>query len=101
MGFEGYKIKYKLTVLEHPENTADAVSLYAKTFDLTFFIATARTRFLRFDQIESVITDSLRFYSGKEIRQVYPFDEYKPTLEHMGSIFFQLLKLVHHENYLP
>ena len=92
MGFEGYKIKNKLTVFQNFQDRTDPASVYAKTFDITLYVSTAGTKFVRFDVIESSVKQTLGKYSEKVLRQFSPFDQLEPTLENMGNVFYQMIK---------
>jgi 6-pyruvoyl tetrahydropterin synthase-like protein len=92
LGFKGYKLKHKLLILRSFQDQADPTSVYAKTFEITLFVSTARTSIVRFDEMELAITNTLRKYSEKNLDQVSPFDKMESSLENMGNVFYQLIK---------
>lgn len=92
MGFQGYKLKHKLIVFQSFQDSIDPFSVYAQTFEIILFISSAKTKFLRFDEIETTIAQTLGKYSEKSLVKVSPFDQLEPTLENMGNVFYQLLR---------
>jgi 6-pyruvoyl tetrahydropterin synthase-like protein len=92
LGFKGYKLKHKLIVLHNLQDSSDPSSVYARTFEITFFISTVKSGTIRFDEMETVISRTLSRYSEKELEQIPPFDKLEPTLENMGDEFYQLIK---------
>ena len=92
MGFEGYKIKHKLIVLKNQQDETGPVHSCAYNYEILFFISAPQKSLIRFDEIEGVIKRKLVPYSEKILTEVPPFDRIEPTLENIGSIFYQLLK---------
>ncbi|MEL7656461.1 MAG: 6-pyruvoyl-tetrahydropterin synthase-related protein, partial [Bacillota bacterium] len=92
MGFRGYKFKYKLIVFQNFQDREDPSSLYAKNFEITLFISSTKTKLMRFDEIDAIIEKTIGKYSKKVLDQIPPFNELEPTLENMGSVFYQFLK---------
>ena len=91
MGFRGYKLNHKLIILHNLHDSSDPSSVYARTFEITFFISAVKSGIIRFDEMEAVISNTLSKFSEKELTQISPFDQLEPTLENMGDIFFQMV----------
>lgn len=46
-----------------------------------------------YDELEKVVYECLGPYEYKELGEVEPFDQTQPTIENMGSVFFDKLKI--------
>ncbi|MDD3349722.1 MAG: 6-pyruvoyl-tetrahydropterin synthase-related protein [Eubacteriales bacterium] len=92
MGFEGYKFKHKLVVLQKLRDAQDPAASHAKNFEMVLYISPIQQKFFRFDQMESITNLTLAPYRAKNLSEVPPFDETEPTLENIGNVFYQLLK---------
>lgn len=92
MSFKGFKLKHKLIVMQGSEDQNDSASVYARSFEITLFVSSARTGVIRFDEMEAEIIKTLGRYAEQQLNQVSPFDRLEPTLENMGNVFYQLIK---------
>ncbi len=92
MGFTGYKLKYKLVVFESMPDLADSSAAFAKNFEITLFISSVRTRFLRFDEIDRIVNKTLSMYSQRELKTIPPFDQIEPTIDHVGTVIYELIR---------
>lgn len=92
MSFKGYKLKHKLIILQSFQDRDDPSSVYAKSFEITLFISSARQGIIRFDEMESTITRTLSRFSEKNLNQIAPFDELEPTLENIGYVLYELIR---------
>lgn len=92
MGFKGFKLKHKLIVLQSVEDHVDSCPVYAKTYEITFFISGMRTELVRFEEMEKVLKKTLNMYSEKDLACIPPFDELEPTLENIGDVLYQVTK---------
>ncbi len=89
---EGYKLKYRLITYLSCENNNNPSALYAGKYEITLFITPSAKKFMRFDEIESIIASIMEPYSGKCLEQIPPFDEIDSNIKNLGDTFYLLLK---------
>ncbi len=89
---ERYKLRYKLIAFLDFNKIKDISSVHSKAFEITLFISPIRRKFMPFDVMESIISETLGIYSGQNLVQIPPFDELEPTIKNMGNVFYLLLK---------
>jgi 6-pyruvoyltetrahydropterin/6-carboxytetrahydropterin synthase len=92
LSFKGFKLKHKLIVKYTVQDSSNSSSVLVKALELTLFISSLKSGMIRFDQMETVIRETLEKYSENELTLISPFDQLKPTLENMGVVFCQVIR---------
>ncbi len=60
-------------------------NIHPHTWELVLYVNKTSENFIRFSDIENIITDFLSEYEGKCINELKPFDEINPTMENIGD----------------
>ena len=94
MKFEGYQYKFNLNASHHILINDKRNQAHLHTFKLSLFIKTPDQKFVLYSDMEQLVESFLHPYSNEQLNQIPPFDELEPTLENIGDIFFDKLKVV-------
>jgi 6-pyruvoyl tetrahydropterin synthase-like protein len=98
MEFKAYKLSYYLNAQHSMDNRKDKA--HTHTFFISLYIEDlSKKGFVNFAEIADIVNCYIDRFSGKYLNEIPPFQELSPTIENMGSIFYENLKttLCEHE----
>lgn len=93
MEFKAYKLTYYLNAQHSMDNRLE--SIHGHTFTITLYIDDiSRKGFIDFVEVNGIINSYLGGFSGKYLNDTDTFRNVSPTIENMGSEFYEHLKTV-------
>lgn len=91
MEFKAYKLSYYLNAQHSMDNNID--NIHAHTFTITLYIDDlSRKGFIDFAGFNHIVNTYLGQYAGKYLNETDAFRTVSPTIENMGSEFYEHLK---------
>lgn len=91
--FEGYKLKYRLNS-KHSLTSVEK-NIHPHTFEISIYIEQIQTKELvAFSTIDTIIEHFLLSYQKQYLNSIPPFDRLEPTIENMGNVFYEELKVI-------
>lgn len=94
MSVKGYQLKFKLGVVRNSKYTSEDVGAYYQTIEITLFLRDMTNGFVSYEETENKVNDYLSSFSGKQLNKTPPFDYLDPTLENIGTFFYDQLNIV-------
>lgn len=94
MPVQGYQLKFKFGVVRNTKYTSENVGAYYQTIEIALFLRDMADRFVSYEETEDKVNDYLNSFSGKNLNEIPPFDHLDPTLENIGSFFYDQIKIV-------
>lgn len=92
MEFKAYKLSYYLNAQHSMDLKENA---HGHTFCIGLYIEDlSKKGFLNFNQIEKIVNNRIGRFSGKYLNAEEPFTSLPPTIENMGSVFYEELKII-------
>ncbi len=91
MGFKGYVYKFKLNAA-HSMNSQNMLYAHDHTFEITLFIQSSKTQFMRYEELEKEVQAYLSLYENRLLNEMEPFNIILPTIENLGNIWYEQLK---------
>lgn len=97
--FEGFKLKYRLNA-KH-SLSGEAGSIHSHTFEISLYIEQYK-KSAEYDllSIDKTIDKFLFDYQNRYLNDIAPFDELEPSIENMGNIFYEGIKVVLNNEHL-
>lgn len=93
MEFKAYKLTYYLNAQHSMNYNRD--NAHGHTFIISLYLDDlSKKEFLNFSQMDEMVNGLFGRYSGKYLNGEEPFTELTPTIENMGSVFYEHLKAV-------
>lgn len=93
MEFKAYKLSYYLNAqhsLDHLKS-----SIHSHTFYVSMYIEDITKKgLINFQNVEQIIKHYFNQYSGKYLNEITPFDQLRPTIENLGAVFYEDLKVL-------
>ncbi len=91
--FEGYKFKYRLNAKHSFSNGTE--NIHPHTFEILLFIESNRNGGqVASYEIDEIVEQFLLCYQNKYLNDISPFNQLEPTIENMGDIFYEQLKII-------
>lgn len=93
MEFKAYKLSYYLNAQHSMDNRIE--NAHGHTFTITLYIDDlSRKGFLDFAKIDSCVNTYFDHYNGTYLNDTETFRDTLPTIENMGSEFYEHLKVL-------
>lgn len=93
MEFKAYKLSYYLNALHSMDNKN--ISAHAHTFNICLLLEDLRQiGFINFVYINDIVNGFIGQFSGKYLNEMPDFQELLPTIENIGSVFYEELKVL-------
>lgn len=93
MEFKAYKLSYYLNAQHSMDNTN--LNIHAHTFNICLLLEDIRKKgFINFEVISDIVNGYMGQFSGKHLNEMPEFIELLPTIENIGAIFYEELKLL-------
>lgn len=91
--FEGYKFKYRLNA-KH-SFSSDTKNIHPHTFEILLFIESNKNgKQVASFEIDEIVEQFLLSYQNQYLNDISPFNQLEPTIENMGDIFYEQLKVI-------
>jgi 6-pyruvoyl tetrahydropterin synthase-like protein len=95
--FEGYKFKYRLNA-KHSFNGI-VENIHPHTFEISLYIEQIQAKtIVAFSTIDKIVEQFLLDYQNQFLNELSPFNQLEPTIENMGDVFYEELKVILHKN---
>ncbi|WP_069999807.1 6-pyruvoyl-tetrahydropterin synthase-related protein [Cellulosilyticum sp. I15G10I2] len=91
MKFKGYKYKFNLNASHSIFINHRPTASHLHTFEITLFVESFAEELILYDELENLVQQFLSSYEHRELGEIKPFDQIEPTLENMGTVFFEKL----------
>lgn len=99
-GGNAFKFKFYLNSMHAVLFNDKSSPIHKHTWEVSLNLREKMAEFNEFNKIERVINDYLSTYNEKVINDLHPFDKLNPTMENMGSVFFEdINELIRDSNY--
>ncbi len=92
--FEGFKLKYRLNA-KH-SLSSDAKNIHPHTFEISLLIEQLQLEIEidLYSSIDRIVEDFLLLYQNQYLNDIPPFNQLEPSIENMGNIFYEELKVI-------
>lgn len=91
MEFNAYKLSYYLNAQHSFDN--QRCSMHSHTFVISLYLEDQRKNdFIDFHLADSLVNYYLGQFRGQYLNEIAPFDKMIPTIENLGSVFYEHLK---------
>lgn len=102
MAYKAYKYTFKLHSAHNLNPSLNEQQAHYHTFKVVLYIQNMETSFVSYDDIEKIIEDYLTQYEGKYLNNTTTFKNINPTVENIGTVFYDNLKqiMVKHQFHL-
>ena len=91
--FEGYKLKYRLNA-RHSFNGVKE-KIHPHTFEISLYIEQIQVKTLvAYATIDKIVELFLLEYQNQYLNDVSTFIKIEPTIENIGNIFYEALKVI-------
>lgn len=95
--FKVHKYKYYLNAQHCLDYQKERAHAHTFTFTL-FFGALSIDGFYKFEVVEDIMKQYFNQFKGKYMNEIPPFDQKSPSIEYIGEVFYEKLKILFLEN---
>ncbi|HEX3037536.1 MAG TPA: 6-carboxytetrahydropterin synthase [Oscillospiraceae bacterium] len=91
MAYRAYKYTFKLHMAHNLNTLLTEQQAHYHTLKIVLYIQNRGSKFASFEDIERIIDDYLKQYEGRYFNNTSPFVNSSPTVENMGTVFYDHL----------
>jgi 6-pyruvoyl tetrahydropterin synthase-like protein len=92
--FEGFKLKYRLNAKHSFSN--DVKNIHPHTFEISLLFEQLQPekRIALYSSIDRIVENFLLRYQNQYLNDISPFNQLEPSIENMGDVFYEELKVI-------
>nr|WP_319488726.1 6-carboxytetrahydropterin synthase [uncultured Caproiciproducens sp.] len=94
MAYRAYKYTFKLHIAHNLNTSLSEQQAHFHTLKIVLYLEKQGNVFASYEYIEKIIDDYLEQYKGKYLNNTVPFANSSPTVENIGTLFYNDLQSI-------